>query len=413
MRFMAITGALTLMTSFAAAQVESGLDVLTTWEISLLHGKTVAVVCNHTARTLDGQHILDLLVEAENVTVGAAFGPEHGIRGTENAGARITDETDESLPYPVYSLYDGTSAPTSAELEGIDVIIYDIQDVGARFYTYISTLGLVMEAAAEAGIPVMVLDRPNVITGLNPEGPLCEPEHFTFVGKYPIPVRYSLTIGELAQMIVGEGWIDRADEVDLTVIPCRDWRRDMTFEETGMTFVAPSPNIPNIEVARIYPGTCFFEGTNVSEGRGTDEPFLRVGAPFVSAEAWVAALDEIALEGVAFEPITFTPEPNAGSGSPKLQGEECHGVQIRVTDPEALRPIRTGLAMLWTLAELHPDDLTFRESHFDRLWGTSTVREALEHLMATGAGSLEAILQRWEIGSATFWERARRHLLYE
>ncbi|MBN1476091.1 DUF1343 domain-containing protein [Candidatus Sumerlaeota bacterium] len=412
MRSMTI-GVLTLMTSFATAQVESGLDVLTTWEISLLHGKTVAVVCNHTARTVSGEHILDLLVEAESVTVGAAFGPEHGIRGTENAGARISDVTDESLPYPVYSLYDGTSAPTSAELEGIDLIIYDIQDVGARFYTYISTLGLVMEAAAEAGIPVMVLDRPNVIGGLHPEGPLCEPEHFSFVGAYPIPVRYSLTIGELAQMIVGERWIDGADEVDLTVIPCRGWRRDMPFEETGMTFVAPSPNIPSVEVARIYPGTCFFEGTNVSEGRGTDEPFLRVGAPFVSAEEWVAALDALSLEGVSFESLTFTPEPNAGSSSPKLMGEECHGVQIRVTDPAALRPIRVGFAMLWTLAELRPEGLTFREGHFDRLWGTSTVRVALENLMANGTGDFEAILQRWEIESAHFWERAQRYLLYE
>ncbi|MBN1476090.1 DUF1343 domain-containing protein [Candidatus Sumerlaeota bacterium] len=402
-----------LVTSAPAAQVLNGLDVLREGGFEPLRGLTVGVLCNQTSVTIDGEHILDLLVDAEGVTVGAAFAPEHGIHGTADAGAQVGDMVDDSLPYPIYSLYDTTRAPTSAELEGLDVIVCDIQGVGARFYTRLSTIGLVMDAAAVNGVPVMVLDRFNVNTGLHPEGPICEPEHFTFVGMYPIPVRYSLTIGELAQMIVAEGWIDRAGEVDLTVIPCRGWRRDMPLEETGRTFRSTSPNIPTIEVARAYLGTCFFEGTNVSEGRGTDEPFLRIGAPFIDAEAWVAALDGLGLAGVSFEPLTFTPEPNAGSSAPKFQGEECHGVQIRITDPAALRPVHMGLAMLWTLAALHPEDLTFREAHFDRLWGTSTVREALEHLMATGEGDLEALARSWEPGVAAFWERAQRYLLCE
>jgi uncharacterized protein YbbC (DUF1343 family) len=411
-RWAVAIGALT-MTSAPAAQVLNGLDVLREENFESLRGQTVGVLCNQTSVASDGTHILDLLLATEDVTVGAAFAPEHGIHGTEDAGAQVGDVVDASLPFPIFSLYDTTRAPTSAELEGIDVLLCDIQGVGARFYTRLSTIGLVMESAAAEGVAVMVLDRFNVNTGLHPEGPICEPEHFTFVGMYPIPVRYSLTIGELAQMIVAERWIDRADEVDLTVIPCRGWRRDMLCEETGREFRSTSPNIPTIEVARVYLGTCFFEGTNVSEGRGTDEPFLRIGAPFIDAEAWGQALDELALPGIAFEPLTFTPEPNAGSSAPKLQGEECHGVQIRVTDPEALRPVGTGLAMLWTLAALHPQDLTFRENHFDRLWGTSTVREALEHLMATGEGDLEALPRSWEPETTAFWERVQRHLIYE
>jgi hypothetical protein len=231
-----------------------------------------------------------------------------------------------------------------------------------------------------------------MITGLSPEGPLCEPDQFTFVGRYPVPVRYALTAGELAQMIVTEGWIEGAADVDLTVIPCRGWSRDMAYEETGLPFAAPSPNIPSVDVAFAYPGTCFFEGTNVSEGRGTDTPFLIIGAPFIDAQEWASALTGAQLDGVTFEPITFTPEPNAGSSRPKLMGEECHGVRLVITDRATFKPVEAGLWMLYTLADFYPQDFAFRGEggHFDRLWGTEGVRLVLESIMAGAPAVLEA-----------------------
>jgi beta-N-acetylhexosaminidase len=399
----------------AAEPVETGLDVLLADQLALLRGKSIAIVCNHTALTRDGEHIADRLEREDGVTVRALFGPEHGIRGTENAGARVDNAVEESSQVPVYSLYDETRGPASSELAGIDLILYDIQDVGARFYTYISTLGHVMESAAANGVPVIVLDRPNMISGTNPEGPICEPVWFTFVGRYPIPVRYALTVGELAQMIVAEGWIAGAAEVDLTVIPCRGWSRSQFSDDVGMDFAKPSPNIPNVDAALTYPGQCFWEGTNVNEGRGTDTPFLVCGAPYIDADRWLTALEQCGLPGVTFETTAYTPEPNAGSSKPKHSGEECHGLRIAVTDRAAFRPVRTGLAMLFTLVDLHPEDFEIgrRQRHFDRLWGTSAVREALERRQAGGDEQWAEIADRWEAGVRDFWAKAQRHLIYD
>lgn len=445
-QIISILGAAILMTSaLAAATVETGLDVLLSDQLALLRGKSVAIVCNHTALTRDGQHIIDCLGAAEDVTVRALFGPEHGIRGTENAGAIVGQSVEERLNIPIYSLYDQTRAPQPEELEGVDVIVFDIQDVGARFYTYISTMGHVMEAAAANGIPIIILDRPNPISGLHAEGPICEPSQFTFVGRYPIPVRHALTVGELAQMIVGEGWIDGADQVDLTVIPCRGWDRSMYFDETDLEFPRPSPNIPSVDGAIAYPGTCFFEGTNLSEGRGTDEPFLIAGAPFMDGDEWAAALNAMDLPGVHFVGLKFTPMPNAGSSHPKWEGEECGGVYLEITERDAFRPVRTGFAMIASAASMWPDDFEIgrRASHFDRLWGTDSVRlglfgeqqeEAAETAQtaeptreygffqdaddATPGGvalppEWASIPNDWTIPEQHFWERAQQYLIYD
>ncbi len=415
-------GAFILMaTTLSAAPVESGLDVLVADQLDALRGKSIAIVCNHTALTRDGEHITDRLAREDGITVSALFGPEHGIRGTANAGARIEGDEDLTRGIPIYSLYDSTRGPQPDELEGVDVILFDIQDVGARFYTYISTMGHVMEAAAANAIPLVILDRPNMISGRHPEGPLCEPAWFSFVGRYPIPVRHALTIGELARMIVAEQWIEGLGELDLTVIPARGWSRAVDLDSVALPFVRPSPNIPSVESALVYPGTCFFEGVNVNEGRGTDTPFLNIGAPFIDSARWVEALEACDLPGIAFIPISYTPRPNAGASHPKREGELCHGVHLTVTDRETFRPVRTGLAMLWTLAELWPDDFTFnaRETNgetrhgIDRLWGTSRVREAIEHHRTTGEGDWRAIADAWETDVAELWARAQPHLLYQ
>lgn len=415
----ALTIALLAMTAVHAAQVETGLDVLVADQLGRLRGKAVAIVCNQTSITRTGEHIVDRLAREEGITIRALFAPEHGIRGVAEAGAEVGDTVEAERGIPIFSLYDASKAPTREELAGVDVILYDLQDIGARFYTKISTLGYVLESAGECGVPVIVLERPNVVSGLAVEGPVCEPSQFSFVGRYPIPIRHGLTGGELALMMVAERWIAHADEVDLTVIPCRGWTRAMYFDETGLPFVPPSPNIPDLETAIVYPATCPFEGTNVSEGRGTEAPFRTIGAPFVDAARWAAALASEELPGVRFEAITFTPRPNAGDSHPKHEGHACQGVRITVTDRAAFRPVRTGLSMLCTLAALWPAEFAIgeRAGHFDHLWGTSAVREALTIIQTRGAvdsdGALRSLLDRMDLEARAFAERSRRHWLHE
>ena len=257
--------------------VKTGLDRVNEYQ-SLFAGKRVGIITNHTAYNANDKHIIDIFLEMKDAEVVALFGPEHGIKGDEDAGSVITD--DKMGEIPIYSLYGKTRKPTYEMLKECNILIYDIQDIGARYYTYISTMGLAMEAAAENDIPFVVLDRPNPINGKDVEGNLLEKEFATFVGMYPVPVRHGLTVGEYAQMINSEKWLSNEVQVDLKVIQMQGWERDMWYDETGLKWRPPSPNIPDLQVATIYPGTCLFEGTNISEGRGTYQPFLKIGAPW-------------------------------------------------------------------------------------------------------------------------------------
>jgi uncharacterized protein YbbC (DUF1343 family) len=285
-------------------------------------------------------------------------------------------------------------------LEGLDVLLYDIQDVGARFYTYISTMTYAMEAAAEAGIPFVVLDRPNPITGERVEGFVLEDSLKSFVGLHPIPIVHGMTTGELASMINGQGWLKGGVRANLTVVRMRGWERSMWYDETGLAWISPSPNMRTLRTVVVYPGTCLFEGTNLSEGRGTDSPFELVGAPFIDAEEWAETLNGLKLPGVQFEPELFTP-----TGS-KHSGVECRGVRVNVTNRAVFEPVRTGIWMLATALDLHRDKFAWRPQAIDRLAGTALVRQSV------GEGRTGALLEHASRSLDGFLTLRSRFLLY-
>jgi uncharacterized protein YbbC (DUF1343 family) len=363
-----------------AAPIRAGIEVLLADSLHLVRGLRVGLITNHTGifwattRSPGGSGVtrstIDALYEAEGVELVALYAPEHGIRGVEEAGATIDSSTDERTGVPVHSIYGEVRKPTPAMLEGVDALLFDMQDVGARYYTYVSTMALGMEAAGERGIPFIVLDRPNPIRGDVVSGKVLEPAYSTFVGMYPVPIRHGMTPGELARLYVGEFGID----VELHVVPADGWTRDMPFDETGLPWVPPSPNIPTLESALHYPGTCLFEGTPFSVGRGTDRAFQWVGAPWVDGEALALALNSHGIEGVRFEAATFTP---TSPGDGKFDGEEVHGVRL-IAEDTGYDAVLAGVAMLVESYQAYRDRWEWRVAHFDRLAGTDALRLAIE-----------------------------------
>ncbi len=324
----------------AHAPVETGIDVLEGEAFARLRGRRVGLVTNQTGRSRAGASTIDLLASARDVTMVALFSPEHGIRGL--ADDAVASSRDAKTGLPIYSLYGDTRRPTDAMLQGIDTLVVDLQDIGVRFYTYPATVGYLLEEAARRKIAVIVLDRPDPIDGFDVEGPMLDASAISFNGYLPMPIRHGLTLGELARLFNGE----RGIGADLTVVPMRNWRRDDWFDETGVTWVNPSPNMRNLNEAAIYPGLGAIEGTNVSIGRGTDTPFEQIGAPWIDGPALAAALNARALPGVRFYPVTFTPSAGA-----KLGNQACHGVFLIVTDRARLHPVRVGLEIAAQLAK--------------------------------------------------------------
>jgi uncharacterized protein YbbC (DUF1343 family)/CubicO group peptidase (beta-lactamase class C family) len=321
-----------------------GVDVLARSGFAPLKGKRIGLVTNHTGLLRDGTPTIDALHKAPDVKLVALFSPEHGIRGAVDA--EVSDSRDEATGLPVYSLYNKTRKPTPEMLKDVDALVYDIQDIGARFYTYISTLGLVMEAAKDKGIPLFVLDRPNPIGGEKIAGPVRDSGFESFIAFHALPVRHGLTIGELARMFNAE----RKIGADLTVIPCENWRRGDLFDRTGLRWVNPSPNMRSLTEALLYPGVGLLEGTNLATGRGTDTPFERVGAPYIEPRAFAAALNALELPGVRFIPLKFTPKER------QFAGKECGGVYIEITERESFEPVALGIGMACVLRSLHPDE---------------------------------------------------------
>jgi uncharacterized protein YbbC (DUF1343 family) len=327
--------------------VQSGLDVIVSQNFQLFSGKRVGIVCNHTACDKNGRHVVDLFHQSGVCQVTAIFSPEHGFRGTQADGSRIDNETDSLTGATIYSLYGKISKPTPEMLINVDVLIYDIQDVGVRFYTYISTLTKVMESAAENNIPVVVLDRPNPIGGDRIEGPLLDLQFKSFVGPHAIPIRYGLTSGELARLINGEHWLANSLQADLTVVEMQGWRRSDWYDQTNLPWIAPSPNMPTLATAIAYPGFCLLEGTNLSEGRGTDSPFLKFGAPYIEGRRYARALNRLKCPGVKFEAISFTPKSIPGVASkPKYEDQACQGVRLVITDRDNFLPLATMVRIL-------------------------------------------------------------------
>jgi uncharacterized protein YbbC (DUF1343 family) len=386
--------------------VQVGADLLFKERFDLIEGKRVGLVTNHTGVLSDGQHIADVMASREEIKLVALFGPEHGIRG-DTTGA-IQDGLDPATGIPVYSLYGKRKKPTAKMLEGVDVLVFDIQDVGARFYTYISTLGHVMSAAAEFKIPVVVLDRPNPITGARVEGPVAEDSMLSFVAFAPIPIMHGMTVGELAMMYNGQGWLDRNLRIHLTVVRMKNWRRALWFDETALEWIKPSPNMLNLNTAIVYPGTCLFEGVNVSEGRGTDKPFEYVGAPWLNSAQVIELLGNAKLPGVQFESIQFTPGKRSQNAyAPKYADQGCNGIFVEVTGREEFQPVRTALHLLWAMKMIHPERFEWRERTMDRLCGTPMVRRLLDEGM-----SPDEIIARWKPGLEEFKVVRTKYLLY-
>ncbi|MFH1214330.1 MAG: DUF1343 domain-containing protein [Candidatus Neomarinimicrobiota bacterium] len=388
--------------------VQSGLDRVVSENFAAFTGKKIGIVCNHTACDKNGQHIVDLFHRSGVCKVTAIFGPEHGFRGAFADGSKITNEVDSLTGATIYSLYGKISKPTREMLADVDILVYDIQDVGARFYTYISTLTNVMESAAENGIPLIVLDRPNPIRGDLTEGPILDPQFKSFVGPHAIPIRYGLTPGELARLINGEHWLDDSLKAELTVIELNGWQRSDWYDQTKLPWIAPSPNMKTIETATVYPGFCLIEGTNLSEGRGTAEPFLTFGAPWIDKRSYSKKLNSLDCPGVTFKPVKFTPRNIPGVASqPKYEGQICFGVRVIVTDRDEFRPVSTVARILSVTRQMYPDDFKFRAAGFDRLCGGSDLR-----LLIESGQSPESLIADWNIGLQSFEKLAEQYKIY-
>jgi len=375
--------------------VLTGLDVLLEKKIDLITGKSIALVTNQTGIDRYGIPNYKRLLALDDVHLKVVFSPEHGLFG----------EADEEITYNkkvadiprVISLYGSVRKPTSEMLQGVDLIIYDIQDIGARFYTYISTLGLVMEAAGALQLPVLVLDRPNPIRSDIVEGPLLDLNYQSFVGKYPIPIRYGWTIGELAKKIVEEQWI--VPSPPLNIVSMEGWNASLWYDETTLPWVKPSPNIPDLGTALIYPGMCLLEGTNVSEGRGTEHPFKWFGAPWIDGKILSGELNKLHLPGVVFVPKSFTPVSIPGvADKPKYQNQLCDGIEIRVITRNEYQSLNVGVSILKKLQELYPENIIFKENRLNRLWGSDTLLNELQkkrkqiNLYATGGLTILLLL---------------------
>ena len=376
-----------------SAEVMSGIDVLRAEGFARLKGKRVGLVTNHTGRARDGATTIDLIFGARDVKLVSLFSPEHGIRGVLDE--KVASSTDEKTGLPIHSLYGDTRRPTAAMLEGIDTMVIDLQDIGTRFYTYMTTMAYVMEEAAKKNIAVVVLDRANPIGGVQIEGPTFDEAQVSFVGYMPMPIRHGLTMGELAQLFNAEKKIGAS----LTVVSARNWRRDFWFDETGIPWINPSPNMRSLIQATLYPGIGAFEATNISVGRGTDTPFEQVGAPWIDGVKLAAALNERRVPGVRFYPVRFTPSAS------KYAKEECQGVFMVVTDRNGLRPVRVGLEIAATLHKLYGQ--RFELESAERLLGS---REGITRIRA--GEDPAAIAASWAVAESRWRLLRNKYLLY-
>jgi uncharacterized protein YbbC (DUF1343 family) len=393
------------MPSSATSTVRLGADVLL--DSRRLRGSRVGVVCNHASVGPGFRHIVDRLHDAEGVHLTAIFGPQHGFRSDVQDNMVETPHGDDtSRQVPVYSLYSDTREPTTEMFRDIDILVIDLQDVGARIYTYIYTMANCLRAAARHGVPVIVCDRPNPIGGRHVEGAALSPGFESFVGQFAIPMRHGLTIGELAALFNDHFGIGAS----LEIAPMERWHRPLSADETGLPWVMPSPNMPTLDSALVYPGTVLFEGTQISEGRGTTRPFELVGAPWVDPDGFAAAMRDLELPGVYFRPAVFVPTFQ------KHAGETCGGCQIHVVDRDAFRPVRTGVALIAMFRRLDPDRFAWRPPPYeyehrrppiDILAGSDALRRQIE-----ASVPLPAIVESWREDEETFVRLREPYLLY-
>lgn len=377
-----------------ALSTRTGIDVLAGDAFALLSGARVGLITNHTGLDRDGNATADLLHAAPDVTLHALFGPEHGIRG--GLDEAVPDGTDARTGLPVYSLYGQRTEPLPEQLRGLDTLVFDIQDIGCRFYTYISTLGHCLQAAAKHGLRFIVLDRPNPIGGVLMEGPLADETRLSFTAFHPLPVRHGMTVGELAILMNAErGW-----NAELVAVKCEGWRRADWWDATGLTWVNPSPNMRSLTQATLYPGVGLLETTNVSVGRGTDTPFEVIGAPWIDGRELARALNAKNLPGIRFIPVRFTPRASVHAGA------ECGGINLLVTDRNRFAPVRTGLEIALSLRALYLEQ--WQASKFLNLLASRTTMDGL-----LAGEDYAALAKRWSKDLREFGKARGEVLLYE
>lgn len=389
------------------AQIINGADLLFSENLNLISGKKIGLVCNHTSLLSDGTHLVDALIEQKDVTVKAIFTPEHGFKGSAEAGEHIDYKKNFYKVVPIISLYGKDKKPSKENLKNVDVLIFDIQDVGARFYTYISTMYYVLESAGENNIPVIILDRPNPIGGNYVDGPVLDPKYKSFVGIAEIPITHGMTVGELATYFVGEKLISSWKNISLKVIQCQNWKREIP-NQFYSEWNSPSPNINSLETALVYPGTCLIEGTNISEGRGTRFPFLQIGAPFFNSEDIIGKLNLLKVEGADIQPVTFIPEDiESMATNPKFEGKTCFGIKIKITDTNKFESVKFGVKLLFVLTKLYGSKIKFSESSFDKLAGSDLLTQQLKNQLLS-----DKILASWKKDLTKFNKKRIQYLLY-
>ena len=407
----------------ARSPVKLGNEVLFAKRLDLIRGKRVGLIANPSSVDSHLDSIVERFRAQPDVKLVALYGPEHGVRGNAQAGQFVAYYFDEHYHLPVYSLYGQTNkppadmlknidesmrafdtqhdakSPVAGSLKNVDVMVCDLQDVGTRIYTYVATMADAMQAAAEANIQFVVLDRPNPIGGAVMEGPILEyPKFSSFIGRYPIPLRHGMTIGELAQLFNAKYL---AKKCRLTVVPMENWTRDEWYDETSLPWLLPSPNLPTLESATVYPGQVIIEGTNLSEGRGTTRPFEFFGAPWIDGFVLAQKLNDLHLPGVKFREVYFTPTFS------KFSGQQCGGCQLHVTDRKTFRSVATTLEILSVVRNLYGHKLEFHASYFDHVMGTAAVREALER-----GEPADQIVAGFKPGLAEFAKLREPYLLY-
>ncbi|WP_440971199.1 exo-beta-N-acetylmuramidase NamZ family protein [Peribacillus frigoritolerans] len=380
-------------------KVSPGIEVLLKEEKNVLSGKKVGLITNPTGIDSKLTSIVDLLHDDPDINLTALFGPEHGVRGDAQAGASVEYYIDEKTGLSVYSLYGKTKKPTPEMLKDVEVLVFDIQDVGTRYYTYIYTMAYAMEAAKENDIPFIVLDRPNPQGGESVDGPVLEPEFSSFVGLYPIPLKHGMTVGELATLFNKEFKIG----ADLKVIKMKGWKRDMDYDDTGLPFVLPSPNMPTVSTTFVYPATGLIEGTNVSEGRGTTKPFELIGAPYINSDELAGKLNALRLPGVKFRAASFTPTFS------KHAGKLSHGVEVYITDREEFKAVPTGLHIIKTIQDLYPGDFEFlAANNFNLLIGNGWIMSRIKE-----GSTVNEILKEYQVKQDAFKKVRKNYLLYK
>ncbi|MEX1128620.1 MAG: DUF1343 domain-containing protein [Vicinamibacterales bacterium] len=381
-----------------AAEVRPGIETLLADLPDGLRGTRVGLITNHSGIDRARNTDIDLIARHKELKLVALLAPEHGIRGTAEAGEKVADETDPRTGVPVHSLYKTEDrGPTPAMLKDVDVLVYDLQEVGGRTWTYVSTMALSMQAAAKKKIPFVVLDRPNPIGGEIVEGALLDPKFASFVGMYPIPARHGMTVGELATLINQKHGIG----AELIVARVANWRRSQWLDETGLPWINPSPNLRSLAALTSYPGSVYFEGTNLSEGRGTDRPFEQIGASWLKAEGVVKVMNAKTLPGILFEAITMP----VASTAAKFPGQTIPAIRFSITDREAYRPVRTALLLIDEIRRQHPNEFAWSKT-IDRLTGSDKVKLAIE------GGRLPALLEDWDREAAAWLESRKPFLLY-